>query len=151
MIHAEYTYTLPVSPAVAYPYLANPANDSEWQSSCVESELLASEPIVGSRYHICFSFLGRTMKFVGEITQLEPDQEYAFKVIEGSFHYEGRYSFRPHVEGTEVRWQFSADPGRFFGILPPALLRKVLVSQIEKDALTLARRLTSGVADGVRI
>lgn len=144
MIHAEHIYTLPVPPAVVYPYLANPNNDVEWQSSCVASRLLASLPAVGCRYNISFSFLGRTMQFLAEITTLAPEQDYAFKVVEGSFHYEGGYSMRPHAEGTEVHWRFAAEPGKFFGILPPALLRKVLINQVEKDALNLARRLTVG-------
>ncbi len=142
MIHADYTYTLPVPPAVAFPYLSNPGNDAEWQSSCIAAELLGPAPEVGCRYNITFSFLGRKMQFTGEITTLEADHDYAFKVIEGSFHYDGRYTLRPHPDGSEVYWQFSAEPGNFFGILPASLLRKVLISQIEKDAITLARKFT---------
>ena len=141
MIHADYTYTLPVAPAQAFAYLSNPANDSEWQNACVSAELLDPAPVVGCRYNIVFSLLGRKMKFVSEITLIEPDREYAFKVIDGSFYYEGRYSFRPHAHGTEVHWQFAAEPGNFFGILPASLLRKVLISQVEKDSVTLARLL----------
>lgn len=141
MIHADYTYTLPVPPAEAFAYLSHPANDSQWQSSCVSVELLGPAPMVGCRYNIVFSFLGRKMKFTSEIIVSEPDREYAFKVIEGSFYYEGRYRLRPHGDGTEVHWQFDAEPGTFFGILPAALLRKVLISQVEKDSATLARLL----------
>jgi hypothetical protein len=126
--------------------LSNPGNDAEWQASCVSAKLLGPVPEPGCRYEIVFSFLGRKMQFVGEITQLEPDQDYAFKVVEGSFYYEGRYTLRPHPVGTQVHWQFAADPGKFFGILPASLLRKVLISQIEKDAVTLARKLTQSLA-----
>lgn len=141
MIQADYTYTLPVTPAQAFAYLSNPANDSEWQSACVSSELLGPVPVVGCRYDIVFSLLGRRMAFTSEITLIEPHCECAFKSIEGPFHYEGRYSLRPHAEGTEVHWQFAAQPGSFFGILPASLLRKVLISQVEKDSVTLARLL----------
>jgi carbon monoxide dehydrogenase subunit G len=143
VIHADYTYTLPVPPAEAFVYLSNPANESEWQSSCVSAELLGPAPVAGCRYNIVFSFLGRKMTFTSEITVSEPDREYAFKVIEGPFYIEGRYSLRPHTNGTEVRWQFGAEPGTFFGILPITLLRKVLISQVEKDFVTLARLLTA--------
>lgn len=147
MIHAEYTFTLPVAPARAFAYMSNPASDTSWQSSCVSVELLGPVPAPGCRYRIVFSFLGRKMEFTGEITVLEPECEYAFKVIEGSFYYEGRYSLRPHADGTEVHWQFSAEPGKFFGILPASLLRKVLISQVEKDAVTLARLLSADSVD----
>ncbi len=141
MIHADYRYTLPVTPARVFSYLSNPANDKQWQASCVSAELLGAAPQVGCRYTIVFNFLGRKMAFTGEITELEADREYAFKVIEGAFHYAGRYSLRPHVDGTELHWQFAAEPGKFFGILPVSLVRKVLLSQIEKDMVTLARVL----------
>jgi carbon monoxide dehydrogenase subunit G len=143
MIHADYTYTLPVPPAQAFAYLSNPANDAEWQGSCASAELLAPAPAVGARYDIVFSFLGRKMKFTGEITVREPDSACAFKTIAGPFYFEGRYDLRPHADGTEVHWQFSAKPGSFFGILSTALLRKVLISQIEKDAVLLARLLAA--------
>lgn len=146
MIHAEYTYTLPATPAQVFAYVSNPARDSEWQASCVSAELLGAEPAVGCRYNIVFNFLGRKMHFIGEIVRREPYSECAFKVIEGSFHYEGSYSLRPVADGTEVHWKFAAEPGKFFGILPTSVLRKVLVSQIEKDSVTLAHLLKTAAA-----
>ena len=146
MIYADYTAILPFAPARVFAYLSNPANDRHWQASCVGAELLGAAPAVNCRYRIAFNFLGRKMAFTGEITALEPDREYAFKVVEGPFHYEGRYSLRPHTEGTALHWRFAAEPGGFFGILPVSLVRKVLLSQIEKDMATLARVLQSGHA-----
>ncbi|XZG70409.1 SRPBCC family protein [Chitinibacteraceae bacterium HSL-7] len=143
MIHADHRYTLPVGPAEAFAYLANPGNDAEWQSSCEASELLGTAPVPGCRYRIRFSFLGRKMDFFAEITESTAPSEYAFRVLEGSFYYEGRYSFRPADEGCEVHWQFSADPGRFFGILPASLLRKVLISQVERDVVNLRRHFAA--------
>lgn len=146
MIRAEYTYTLPAPPHVVFPYMANPVNDMEWQNSCTEAALLGPEPVVGCRYTIVFSFLGRKMQFLGEITDRVPEREFAFKVIEGSFHYEGRYSFRPHPDGTEVHWVFDAEPGKFFGILPVSLVRKLLISQVQKDVATLLEKAAQGGA-----
>jgi uncharacterized membrane protein len=146
MIFAEYFFHLPISPSVAFSYLANPENDPHWQSSCVSAKLSGATVQVGGGYHIVFNFLGRKMEFECEVTQVQPDSEYAFKVLKGSFHYEGRYSFSPHANGTQVHWQFSAEPGKFFGILPASLLRKVLISQIEKDTVTLAKILSQPVA-----
>ena len=145
MIHADYRYTLPVSPAEAFAYLSNPANDTQWQSSCNAVELLAPKPLpdIGCRYTIVFNFLSRKMNFVAEITERKPDSEYAFKVLEGPFYYEGRYNFRPHTDGVEVHWQFGAEPGKFFGIIPSSILRKVLISQIENDVVTLRKQFVS--------
>ncbi len=144
MIHADYTTIVPHPPARLYAYLSNPANERHWQSSCVDAELLGALPAPGCRYRIVFSFLGRRMPFTGEITHLEPEREYAFRVVEGPFHYEGRYSLRPHPDGTELHWQFAAEPGKFFGVVPVSLVRKVLLSQVEKDLANLAHLLAAG-------
>lgn len=77
------------------------------------SELLDSTPRVGSKYEIGFSFIGREMSFKGEITHLVPNELYAFKVVEGPFHYTGTYRFKPHPEGTWIEWVFEAEPGSF--------------------------------------
>lgn len=142
MIYADYRYTLPVSPSKAFAYLANPANDAQWQSSCSDVELLATHPDVGCRYKIVFNFLTRKMNFLAEITESTADREYAFKVIDGPFYYEGRYTLTPHQDGVEVYWQFAAEPGKFFGIIPATILRKVLVSQVENDVVRLREQLS---------
>jgi hypothetical protein len=147
MIHAEYRYHLDVAPELAFEYLADPANDAQWQGSCLEAERLAPAPDVGTRYRIVFSFMGRRVAFVGEITQRTAPRDYAFRVVEGPFHYEGRYSLQPAVGGgTDVHWQFWAQPARFFGIVPASLLRKVLVSQVEKDVVRLRERFATQAA-----
>jgi carbon monoxide dehydrogenase subunit G len=138
MIRAEYNFNLPVPPAQAFAYMCNPANDAEWQSSCVSAELRDIRPGLASRYAIVFSFLGRKMSFQAEITEYDPPSRYAFRVHEGPFHYDGQYLFEPRGRGTHVHWRFDADPKGFFGIVPATLLRKVLVTQVEKDVVTLS-------------
>ncbi len=143
MIHADYRYTLPVSPAEAFVYLSNPSNDAQWQSSCSAVELLTPTPEIGSQYKIIFSFLSRKMNFLAEIIESSSNSNYAFKVIDGPFYYEGRYTLTPHEEGVEVHWQFSAEPGKFFGIIPATILRKVLLSQIESDVVKLRKQFSA--------
>jgi len=133
MIHLEYRCRLSLPPELAFDYIANPAHDAEWQASCLEAELLDVAPAAGSRYRVVFRFMGRRVTFVSRITEHIPHSECAFEVVEGPFHYQGRYSFRPAAAGTEVHWQFWVEPAGFFGIVPLSLLRKMLVSQVEKD------------------
>lgn len=124
MVTIEHAFLIPAEIDKVFNYLANPANDAGWQLSCKHSELLDSTPRVGSKYEIGFSFIGREMSFKGEITHLVPNELYAFKVVEGPFHYTGTYRFKPHAEGTWIEWVFEAEPGSFFGVLPPALLKR---------------------------
>lgn len=146
MIRAEYSCTLNVPRTLLFDYLSNPANDLYWQASCVEARLLEDSTAVGSRYAIVFSFLGRRMNFVCQITCVEAPARYGFKVLDGSFKYEGLYRFEEADGGTRLHWQFDVEPGKFFGIVPVSLLKKVLVSQIEKDFAKLATLLKTPVA-----
>lgn len=113
MVTIEHAFLIPAKIDKVFTYLANPANDAGWQLSCKHSELLDSTPRVGSNYEIGFSFIGREMSFKGEITHLVPNELYAFKVVEGPFHYTGTYRFKPHPEGTWIEWVFEAEPGSF--------------------------------------
>ncbi|KOA13527.1 RND transporter, partial [Acinetobacter baumannii] len=146
MVTIEHAFLIPAKIDKIFNYLANPANDAGWQLSCKHSELLDSTPRVGSKYEIGFSFIGREMSFKGEITHLVPNELYAFKVVEGPFHYTGTYRFKPHPEGTWIEWVFEAEPGSFFGVLPPALLKKMVLAQFKKDVDNLQALAQKGEA-----
>ncbi len=146
MVTIEHAFLIPAEIDKVFKYLSNPANDAEWQLSCPHSELLDNVPRVGSKYEIDFSFIGRSMSFKGEITHLVPNELYAFKVLEGPFHYTGTYRFKPHPEGTWVEWVFEAEPGSFFGVLPVALLKKMVLAQFKKDVANLDALAKKGEA-----
>jgi hypothetical protein len=147
MIRAEYSRILGVPRTALFDYLSNPTNDLHWQASCVEARLLDGSTEVGSRYAIVFSFLGRRMNFECQITRVEHPETYTFKVLDGSFLYEGAYTLDATPDGTRLNWQFDVAPGKFFGILPVSLLRKVLVSQVEKDFSRLEALLQDAAAN----
>ncbi len=145
MVTIEHAFLIPAEIDKVFNYLANPANDAGWQLSCKHSELLDSTPRVGSKYEIGFSFIGREMSFKGEITHLVPNELYAFKVVEGPFHYTGTYRFKPHAEGTWIEWVFEAEPGSFFGVLPRAT-KKDGTRQFKKDVDNLQALAQKGEA-----
>ncbi len=150
MIETQHEFLLPVSPSQAFDYISNPGNDAVWQASCQTAEPVgcdgatqtaSCDSALGSRYRIVFSLLGRRMAFLCEVTEHEPGKAYAFQVVEGPFRYRGRYAFVAEEPGCKVAWHFEADPGKFFGLLPAALLRKVVLSQFEGDVKTLRQQL----------
>jgi uncharacterized protein len=152
VINAEYSFTLPIAPEAAFSYFSNPENDPEWQDSCVECKMLDGSPQVGAHYNIVFSFLGRKMQFKALIVESDALRGvYGFRVVEGPFKYEGRYAFHPHPEGSRVDWRFDAEPGGFFGILPIGLIKKVLISQVEKDSGKLRKRLLAANAQAATV
>jgi hypothetical protein len=142
-VHAEYRYYLDVPPEAAFDFLADPGRDAEWQGNCLEAALLdAAQPAVGGRYRIVFMFMGRRVEFVARITRRDKPTACAFETVEGPFRYEGLYGLEAAAGGgVNVHWQFWSRPGGFFGILPLTLLRKVLISQVEKDVASLRKCL----------
>ncbi|MBR7781925.1 SRPBCC family protein [Undibacterium luofuense] len=143
LIEAETNYVLKAPCSRVFAYLSNPANDKIWQGSCVDAQLHAPQPAAGAEYSIKFSFLGRKMDFRARILEVQPESSYAFEVLDGPFYYKGQYRFEADGQHTRIHWHFAAEPGKFFGILPASILRKVLVSQIEKDFITLDRLLAA--------
>lgn len=141
MIEAEYTFDLPVPKDVVFAFISDPRNDMHWQSSCDGVELVDLAPSVGCRYRILFNFLGRKMHFLAEITEYEVPTQYSFRVMEGPFIYKGRYALSECEGGTRVKWQFSAEPGKFFGVIPAVLLRKVLIAQVQRDVQSMRQYL----------
>jgi hypothetical protein len=143
MIRAEHWFVLPGSPAEAFAVLSDPARDPDWVTACLRTTLLDGPPAPGRRYEITFDFLGRIMDFLVEINVFEPAQHSRFTTLAGPFHYIGNYRYNLQPDGsTEVHWTFDVEPGEFFGLMPDSLIRKFLVSQVEKDAAALRERLT---------
>ncbi|MFW6689471.1 SRPBCC family protein [Streptomyces sp. MAR4 CNX-425] len=142
MIKAEYAFDLPVPPRDAFAVLSDPARDPEWQSACVETRLLNGAAQPGCRYEITFRLLGRHMVFTVEIDEFEPGRRSRFHTLSGPFSYIGTYAYAERAEGgTRVHWTFEVEPGDYFGVMPGALLRKVLVNQVQKDSGKLAGEL----------
>jgi len=140
----NYNFVLPGARETVFAYIANPAHESRWRTACTES-VVSEGPIgVGTTYENAFAFSGRALRFIGEITAYEPGQRYAFRSTGGSFPVEGEYSFHDHPEGTEVRMHLAAEPGRFFGIVPLMLLRKLMLAELQRDVAALARRVKGG-------
>ena len=147
MINAEHTFDLPVPPVEAFDLLSDPAKDPDWQTACVRTELLDGPAHAGGRYEITFALVGRRMDFTVEITDYDPGRRSAFKVLDGPFSYVGTYVYTERADGnTTVHWTFDVDPGSYFGVMPLALVKKLLVSQVKKDSGRLAHRLRQGVA-----
>ena len=140
MIDANHDFWLPAPPGEVFDYLADPKNDARWQASCQAAELLDAPCAAGSRYRITFALLGREMRFLCEVTDRQLPNRYAFRAVEGSFHYSGAYDFDAESDGTRVTWRFQAEPAGFFGLIPASLLRKVLLSQVQQDTERLRQQ-----------
>lgn len=137
----EYTVNAPVEDV--FTYIANPKNDQEWQASCQGVNIAEDAELkAGLNYEIIFKFLGRNMPFQSVITDYDHAKTFGYETLTGPIKFKGRYVFAPCDEGTAVQWTFDAEPGKFFGVVPVGLVRKIFEKQVEADIKRLISILT---------
>jgi len=138
-ITIEHNYLLEASSEEVFNYLSNPLNDYLWQSSCDDVTMKdANEPLgAGVEYTIHFGFLSRKLHFQAHITTFEPNKAYGYEALSGPMPYRGHYEFTEAPEGVQVKWFFTAIPGKFFGIIPKSLIKKTMLKKTTEDIARL--------------
>ena len=133
MIHIEQSLVINRPIGEVFAYMADPANNSQWQSGLVESRATSEGPVaVGARGMEVRQFLGRRIESTYEITQYEADKNLGFKVISGPIPMEGGYTFESIEGGTRVAFEIQGEVGGFFRLGEPIVSRMVR-RQVEAD------------------
>lgn len=146
MINVEYNFTVNAPPEQVFAFISNPENEPQWQKSCVEAKLESPGAVQkGSNVRMVFNFLTRKMEYLVTIIELVPSERFAFQTASGPLFYEGRYSFSPHNGGTQVNFQFGAEPKSFFGIIPVSLIRKAYIKELERSVKKLKELLDTSI------
>ncbi len=95
-----------------------------WQTGLVESTQTSEGPLgAGSTYRWVTQFLGRRIETVGEITEYEPNRKMCFKSTSGPFPFGGCQRFEPTNGGTRLTLIMHLEPGGFFRLAEPLMLR----------------------------
>jgi uncharacterized membrane protein len=145
MIRVEHQHTIHAPVEVVFEFIAQPQNDAQWQSSCDRVQLKSDGRVgPGTEYRIDFRFLSREMTFEARVEDYRPGESYGYRTLSGPLEYRGQYRFSQVPEGTRLHWVFEAEPGRFFGLIPASLLKKVLTKQVESDLKRLDGLLSQG-------
>ena len=122
------------SPQDVFDYVADPANDPNWQGP-VESSQWTSEgpPGMGSTQETVIKFLGRKIESTAEVTMWDPPNTMGVKSTGGPMDFHGSYGFESTSEGgTEVTVDFEIEFGGFFK-LAEGLVGKQLEKQLDTD------------------
>ncbi|MGA9398349.1 MAG: hypothetical protein WBV22_08840 [Anaerolineaceae bacterium] len=90
--------------------------------------LEGSYNVVSSRYKEVFTFLGKEMKNIGEITAFKKNEKWAAKVVDGQVPYETSMTYAEIPEGTKLTIVIEGEPKGFF-----KLAEGIVASSIEKD------------------
>ena len=120
-----------------FAFASNYENNSQWISGIIEVKKTSAGPIgVGTTYRSVLTFLGRRIEGETEYTEYEPTRSFAAKSTSGPFPIENRTAFERVEGGTRVTFTTVAEPGGFFKLAEPLLVRMVK-RQFEADFATL--------------
>jgi hypothetical protein len=126
MARAEHSVVIERAPEEVFAYLGDPSNLPEWQASALEArQEPPGEMAAGARIREVRKFLGKRMESVMEVTVYEPGREFSLKVVSGPIPFRVRQTFEPVGAGTKIDAVIEGEPGGFFRLAEPLVVRAV--------------------------
>ena len=109
--------------AQVWPYAVDPLTAPQWYANIDRVEPLTDGPnAVGSRYRFHARFLGRSLAYVYEVIELDPERVYTMTTHEGPFPMTTTYRFS-EVSGrhTVMELRNHGEPTGFGAIAAPVM------------------------------
>lgn len=118
---AETRIARPIAEVAAF--VMDPENDSAWIGGIQSVTVLTPPPIaIGTRVERVAHFLGRELRYVNDVTALEPGASLEMRSHSAPFPMTVRYSFAENESSTTTtRVELEGDPGWFFRVAGPLL------------------------------
>jgi uncharacterized membrane protein len=127
-----------------FAFVTDLQNNIKWMTGVIAAEMTSPAPLkAGSTYRFDIKIMGMTLETKGEVTAYEPPTKYAWKATSGPFPMSGGTTFESVEGGTRVTDMIEAEPGGFFKLAEP-LLMKQQQSQMETDMKKLKEILEGG-------
>ena len=125
-------------------YAADPDNATAWYQNIKAVEWKSSRPlVVGSRIAFLAQFLGRTLSYTYEVTDLIPGERLVMGTADGPFTMETTYLWHDTPSGgTRMTLHNRGSPSGFSNILAP-LMAGAMRRANEKDLARLKEILES--------
>jgi uncharacterized protein YndB with AHSA1/START domain len=136
------------APEDVYAYATDVDNMTQWLGAVVEAERLTEGPLgVGTRIRAVGKMLGRRMDSLAEVTALEPDARFAFKVASGPLTSHNSYAFESVAGGTKVTDTVEIELGGILGLADP-LMGRMMRRRFDANLAVLKARLEAQAASG---
>jgi len=117
--------------------VSNLENNPKWSSAFLEVKKTSEGPVgVGTTWRAAQKALGRRLESEVEVTEYEPNRKCAQKSKSGPFPVEVLQTYEPVEGGTRLGVALEAEPGGFFKLAEPLLVR-TLKRNIETDFANL--------------
>lgn len=135
--HTEITTIINRPVEEVFTYITTPENNVYWVSGATEVTKLSESGIqVGATYQFERTILGRKIEGTGTVTELQPHHSFAYESTSGPFPFAIRYTFEPVAGGTRLHFGLEGEPGSFFNLVEPLLIKRIK-KQYEADFQTL--------------
>lgn len=123
-VHVEVTVDRPRAEVARY--ATDWRNDPEWIGALTEARLFTEPPFgVGSQVSRKAKFLGRSMEYVNEVVEYDPERRLVMRSVKAPFPMTVTYEFEDAGGGTLMRIRAQGDASGFYRIAGPALSRAV--------------------------
>jgi uncharacterized membrane protein len=126
MARAEHSILIERPPEQVFAYVSDPHKFPDWQASALEAKQESPGAMAaGTRIREVRKFLGKRMESVVDVTVYEPGKELSFNVVSGPIPFHVRQRFEPAEGGTRVDVLIEGEPGGFFKLAEPLVVRAV--------------------------
>lgn len=111
--------------ADVFQFMSANENALQWQSSLLDTRITNDVQGIGRTWIDTIQFLGRRMETPFQLTDWQLNQKIAFQSMGGPIPMQGSYAFAPSGDGTQVTFQLTGEPGGFFKLAEPVLMKMV--------------------------
>ena len=133
-------------PEVVFAYLSDASNVAQWDRSIVAAEQLDSGPIsAGTRWRGTSKILGRTFRWVTEVTEIHAPERMSSRSVEGDLTFTASYRLRPIAGATLLTYRLEAESGLggLFGRLGDPLVQNAQSRAVRGSLARLAQLLSA--------
>ena len=106
-----------------FQFLSVNENALQWQPGLLETRITNDVQSVGRAWIDVVQFLGRRMEVPFQLTDWQVDRRIAFQSTGGPIPMQGSYTVEPSGSGTQVTFVLTGEPGGFFKLAEPVLMK----------------------------
>ena len=130
-------------------FASNPDNATTWYENITRVEWKSPKPVaVGSKIAFVARFLGRSLEYTYEVTELVPGERFVMRTSEGPFPMETTYTWGDAAGGTWMTLRNRGEPTGFTKMGAP-LMASAMRRANRKDLARLKTHLEGSAPAGV--